>query len=395
MINYTVGVASILTGSVTRKWTVGSIIALSLCLFSSIVWAETRWTPLLNLSAVKDDNILFSQTDAIDDYVYEIEPGIKYEYDQEVTEFSANGRVRVRKYQDNDDLDDEIYRLWLNGNTDITERFHLQGKYDFISDTTLDSELEEIGRIFLREDRISHNASLAPSFNLNERMSIGLSANYRDVSYDTDEFVDYTSWNLGLPIRWRLATRVDSVYINPGYNYRESDSNTSDTYKIAIGWDHSATERLSVNSLVGVRYTELEKSGTSEMIENWNGLGSIVVAYDFERGRLTFDIEHDLRNSANGDQVNVSRAIIGLRFNLTERMALNLNGGYYYTQNEDTDEDSESEFMRAGSELSYKITIDHEVFISYRYSQDDQKDSDEPSAERNRVWAGIRLNFPM
>ena len=39
------------------------------------------------------------------------------------------------------------------------------------------------------------------------------------------------------------------------------------------------------------------------------------------------------------------------------------------------------------------------IFIAYEYSNDDVKNDadteDLPQAERNRIWAGIRLSFPI
>jgi hypothetical protein len=296
-------------------------------------------------------------------------------------------------------LDDEIYRLKLRGASEFTERFKLNGRYEFIGDTTLDSELEETGRIFTREDRTSHNAGLSPSFSLNERTSIGLSGGYRNVAYDSVAKVDYSTWNVSLPVRWRLATQVDTVYINPGYTNRDSDTNESNTYNFRIGWDHRTTERLTFNLSVGARYTELEQvlaDDTIEKTESWNGLGNLKLDYKFEIARLNIEFEHDLKNTADGDQVNVSIVVARLRWHLTERMGLELNGRYYYTQNEDEDNDDTSEFVQAGSEIFYNLTKDHEIFIAYRYSQDDQKEiEDTPRAERNQIWAGIKLNFPM
>lgn len=390
---------SVLTGkSYSFRWMMNVMMTvLIVCSPLCAPQAETLWTPSLSLIGVNDDNIQFTRTEPEDDFFYTIEPALQLQYDQELTRLDSEASVYIRRYQDNDYLDDEVYNLSLNGDTRFTERFYIRGSYDFTKDTTLDSELDEIGRIFLREDRISHNASLAPNFNLNERMSIGLSGRYRTVSYDSDTKVDYSVWDINLPLRWKLSTQIDSIYISPGYTYRDSDDNRSDSYNLRVGWDHDSTERLVLSFSFGLRFTEIEDQDTGETDQTWNGLGALRLKYDFETGNLTVDLHHDLRNTADGGQVNVTRVSSQLQWNFTERMGLELNGKYFYTQDEGENSDDTSQFFKVGTKLYYSLTENHRVFIAYDFSQDRQEENnlDEPDAERNRFWAGISFNFPM
>lgn len=363
---------------------------------SGMLQAETLWTPRMNLNAVKDDNVFFKRTDTVDDYVYNVEPGLRFDVDQEVTKLSADGRVMIRRYQDNDTLDDENYRFNMTGRTKVTERFNLAGRYKFIKDTTLDSELEETGRIFAREDRLSHYGMLAPSYNLTERTSIGVTGRYRNADYDSGDKIDYSRWDVSVPVRWRLATEIDLIYISPGYAYRDSDINRSESYNVRVGWDHESTERLTVNLSAGVRYSEFEKVNTAKTEDNWGVLGNLKFIYDFEIGSFTIDFQQDLTNTADGDQVDMSKVILRLRYNFTERMGMELNGRYYYSQSEGKDNNDSRAYVRAGSELFYHLTQNHLVFISYEYSQENEEEIvDEPHAERNRILAGINLNFPL
>lgn len=396
MRNFTVGSVSIGRRKLLGQILMLAILTAAVCFPLDMLQAETRWTPSVNFSATQDDNIFFEPTDIVDDNIYQLDPGIRYNYDQELTKLSADARVRIRKYQDNDELDDETYRINLNGQSNITERLGLNGRYEFIKDTTLDSELEEVGRIFTREERRSHYASLNPNFKISETTSIGISGGYRDVAYDSDDDVDYSRWDVGVPVRWRLATEIDSVYIKPGYTYTDSDTNRTTSYNFRIGWSHESTERLNLNLAVGARYTEFEDKNTDEEEETWNGLGSLKMKYDFETGYFSVDLLHDLRNTADGNQVNVSRVIMQLKWYFTERMGWELDGRYYYTVTEGNINDDSTEFIRVGPELFYQLTENHLVFIAYEYSQEDQKDVDiDPRSERNRIWAGVRLNFPL
>lgn len=395
---YTVGLSLI-----GKKWAIQSVIvvtmmAQSIGILPDEALAEAIWTPSMGLVAVHDDNILFSRNDPEDDIVYLVKPQLKFNYDQERTKFSTDANATIRRYSDNNDLDDEIYNLKLKGRTNLSERFSLHGGYDFIKDTTLDSELEEIGRISFREERISHKATLAPTLNLTERMSIGVLGLYRNVEYDADEFFDYSAWGISLPVRRRMATQIDSVFVSPGYVYRESDANTSDSYTLSFGWEHEKTERLNLLFSAGVRYTEFEYFDSDRTDEIWGGLGTLQLNYDFLTGSFMLDLNHDLQNTSTGDQVNVSRIWARIKWNFSQRFGMVLNGRYYYTRDEEDEvaNNDSSQFYQVDATLLYNLTENHFIFIAYEYSQDELENvSDDSRSERNRAWAGIRFNFPM
>lgn len=396
MRQYSIGSGVVERGSTMRKLVLTAIIALALCWPSSKTQAESLWTPSVDISGTHDDNIELSSTNEVDDYIYMIKPGIKFDYNQEVTQITSEGRVVIRRYQDNDDLDDETYRFDLEGDSKITERLKLEGSYQFIKDTTLDSELEETGRIFLRDDRFSHSAKLATNFNLSERTTIGLSGRYRDVTYDSDSYDDYTSWSVSVPVRWLLATQVDTVSFSPGYAYRDSDASRSTSYNCKIGWDHLTTERLTFRLSAGVRYTEHEDPDTGETDETWGGLGDLKLKYDFQTGNVTLDLERSLRNTAEGYQADVSKVALGLRWHFSERTGMELKGEYFYTTTEGETNDDTTQYFQVGPNLFYKLTENHKIFIAYDYSHETQDDADDSSdVDRQRVWAGISLNFPM
>jgi predicted porin len=150
---------------------------------------------------------------------------------------------------------------------------------------------------------------------------------------------------------------------------------------------------------MGARYTELEPKATNNSdntYENWNAIGALRLTYKLETGYIGLDFQQDLQNTAEGDQVNVRRVILRLSRNFSERMGIYLNGRYIHTEDEGEFDDKKTEFMSGRAEIFYNMTKNHIIFIAYDYSQEDRKDIDNaPQIERNRIWAGLRLNFPM
>ena len=91
--------------------------------------ADILWTPALSLTGVYDDNIQFNRTNPEDDFIYEIEPELRFDYNQERTQINADGKVIFRRYQDNDDLNNEVYDFEIKGKSNLTERFLLKMEY--------------------------------------------------------------------------------------------------------------------------------------------------------------------------------------------------------------------------------------------------------------------------
>jgi opacity protein-like surface antigen len=402
----TIGTAQVDKTNSVRGIIVVAVTVSAVCFFFGTVLADTTWTPYMGLSAAYDDNIEFVSTNEMDDYLYLVRPGLKLEHIQEIARIDAEGDVLVRRYQDNDQFDDEIYNLRLNAKSDLSERLSLSGSYRFIKDTTLDSELKEVGRIFVREDRNSHLVGLAPKFDLTERLNIGLEGRYRDVAYDSDTFVDYSVKNINLPVSWLLTTEVDTIYVNPGFTDRDSDTTRSKTYNLRLGWKHKPTERLNLDLSLGARYTELEEyikfeeddSVTTKKSESWSGVGSLQLGYRFQTGQITIDLKRDLAITAVGEQADVTRVRAHLEQAFSERFGMQINGSYYRTINEGENQSRRTELMEAGSELFYKFTESHDVYIGYRYSQEEDESSGtlrDSSAKRNVINAGVRLRFPI
>ena len=75
---------------------------------------------------------------------------------------------------------------------------------------------------------------------------------------------------------------------------------------------------------------------------------------------------------------------------------MELRGRYVYAKNEGENNTDTTEYYQVGPEIFYNLTENHVIFIAYDYAQDYQKDLQvDPRAERNRIWAGVSLNFPI
>ena len=81
----------------------------------SLSQAETLWEPSVTLVSTIDDNIQFSRTEPVDDFIITLEPALRFDYNQELTRLSTKASVYFRRYQDNDDFNDEVYNFNLNG----------------------------------------------------------------------------------------------------------------------------------------------------------------------------------------------------------------------------------------------------------------------------------------
>ena len=115
--------------------------------------------PSLNLTGQYDDNVTFRRNNKDDDYVGIVSPGFTLDYASELLNFKTSAIIDVLRYYDNSDLNTENQRYTLNGGYRFAERWNASGNFSFIKDETLDSERDETGIVYRREDRKPHRGA--------------------------------------------------------------------------------------------------------------------------------------------------------------------------------------------------------------------------------------------
>jgi len=354
--------------------------------------------PSIALRGEYDDNVTFVRTDEIDDYLAVISPSLTLNYASELFKLDANGIVDVLRYADEHDLNTEKQRYAIDAGYQLMERWAFSGDFSYIKDTTLDSELEETGIVFAREDRERFNAGVGLSYQVSELTYMGVNYAYSKTDYDEEGLEDYDSNSIRLSYNRRFNNGIDTFTVAPGYNRKSSDINDTDGYRLNFGWTHLPSETYRLKVFLGLRYTEQDFKNGRDNTSNWGGVADINLQKKSETHSVLVGFGSDIYLRPDTNELNqVYKIYCNLTRRVTERFSAGVNSRLSLTQPDDADavDDKDIWYFTVTPSLSYSLTENHSLRLSYSYQQQyDRNIEDDPRRARNRVWLSLNFNFP-
>ena len=123
----------------------------------------------------------------------------------------------------------------MDGTHRLGERWVTRAGFRYRDDSTLNTYLEEIGRVIERIDRQYFYATGGISYDLTTASSIDTNYSYENVRYEDDFFPDYDVHRLNLYYRHRLKTQQDTLSVGPSFYHRTNDLNDSDYVSLDLG----------------------------------------------------------------------------------------------------------------------------------------------------------------
>lgn len=370
--------------------------------------ADVIVTPDVWLGAEWNDNVDFADKNSTrtDDIIGLIGAELNLKRKGARSDLDAAASYEWLQYQDNTELNSDVKRIRVKGNTTPTERLKLDGYARFVEDTTFDSELQETGLVFNLEDRRRYDVEGGLDYDITERLSFAVDLDYLFIQYEK-EGIDRDSKYLGLTLRRRAANNVDTYSIVPSISYQTSYENmqrsspTEETnatqYGLQLGWTRELSETWKMIVHIGARQTDYEYVNADE--SNWNGFGTF---YFFRRGQRllstlsynrteNFDFEGNLRES---DIVSLF-----LSYPMTQKLNIEFNGVGVNSRVGEDNPGSNSIYFEAAPSLKYRLTEDFDLRLSYTYKEsrayptayDEKGHKDDVIRTQNVVW--VQLSY--
>ena len=354
--------------------------------------------PSITLRGEYDDNVYFTRTDEISDYLAIISPALTLDYASELLNLEANGIVDVLRYVDETDINTENQRYTINGGYRLMERWALSGNFSYIKDTTLDSELEETGIVYMREDRERFNAGAGLSYQVSELSDMGVNYAYSKTDYDERWLEDYDFNSINFSYNRKFNDGLDVLTVEPRYTRLISENNDSHGYRLMLGWTHRPSETYQFRVLLGPRYTVQKFEDTGETTSNWGVVGDINLQKTAEIYSILVGFASDVFNRPSTDTLNqVFRLYTRLSRRITERFRAQVYSRISMTRPdyEDVSNEEDIYYFVVTPSLNYYFTENHYLSLSYSYQQQyDRNIEDDPRIARNRVWLSVNFNFP-
>ena len=142
-------------------------------------------TPKLSVGAAYDDNVFFSTDNKLDSSIFTISPSLDIDYETLLSTFSLKADWDILNYSEESDLNrtNQYYRLKRRPNLQ-GKMGHFMLKFNYYNDTTLNTYLQETGRVIDRIQRDYFDAGGSVAYNLTQISGISAGYRYQTAKYD-------------------------------------------------------------------------------------------------------------------------------------------------------------------------------------------------------------------
>ncbi len=369
-----------------------------LAIFSTSVGlaAEVSLLTSIRLKQEYNDNILYTRSDEEDDFISSAIPSLELGYQTEILDLSALARWEGLLYWDHSDLNTINQRYGMDGKYRLTERWSLLGDGFYIKDTTLDSQLEETGVVFRRQDRHRLNAGAGAEYALSERIDLGTNYTYQRTDYNSSSSTDTQSHSMSVYYQRRLKNEIDVISVFPRLDYATSDDYDAYNTTFNVRWQHPFSETLDTSLLAGLRYTYIDYQNGQDNTTNWGGVADMWLR---KRGELTtgrVGFSNQLQTLSDGSIRNVSRLYADADHRLSRRFGLGIRGSAFYSRLlQSSGNNDDRIYYDVSPSAFYLLTERHTLRLVYSFNQQYAFDANgDKTTDRQRVWLELTFNFP-
>ena len=360
--------------------------------------ADTKLTPRISVGAAYDDNIFLSDEDKLSSSIFTVSPSVDLDYETLLSTVNFEADWDILTYLDESDLNrtNQYYRLTADRR--FKERWLTDVDFKYYDDTTLNTYLQETGRVIDRIGRKFLEAGGDVAYDLTTVSSISVGYRYQDVTYEGDVYSDYYNHRGNLYYGHRLKSEVDRISIGPSYYYRKNDFNKVESMALDIGWKRDWSSVSNSFASIGARYTTVtDEDGTDD--DTWGAKARVDLKYQGEVSTTTFRYFHDLRTATDGSDVNVDNFYLAYRRSLTERFRMGIDARLVFSYKLlDRESDINDErYYWIEPNISYDLMRNFWVSLRYRYQNNFESgnDGDEDiTRDRNIVWLQLGYSFP-
>lgn len=362
--------------------------------------ANVKLTPELSVRGSYDDNILLTADDKVSSPIVTVTPGVELDYQMLLSNLRLKADWHFLSYIDESDLNrtNQYYRL--SGDHRLTERWTTSANVNFYRDTTLNTYLQETGRVIDRVERDYFEVGAGVEHAITQVSNISVGYRYQTASYDSGGYTDYDNHNASLYYGHRLKNERDTFSIGPAYYRRTNDRNDVDSYSLDFGWNRNWTSITKSSAIIGVRHTNVKQKGDGSEYDAVGAKGSLQITSLGLASRTTFRYFHDLRTSEDGDDVNVDNFYLEYRRSITERFGAGINGRlvFSYRLSSRQSNRNDNRYYWIEPNLFYRLTRDMDLSLRYRYQNHVEffdNEGNHQTRGRNIVWLQLSYAFPI
>jgi len=278
---------------------------------------------------------------------------------------------------------------------------------DFVNDTSRTSDVDNSGLFIL--DNIRRNVYRAGptwSYQVSPRDTVDTSATFTRVNYPSGKLRDYdqisgnVSYAHVLTPRTQLLGSLDAYY----YDSNKFGSLDNQFVGLLLGASHALTETVHVSALVGPRVISQEFRGPSDTSsEDSTDVGYIAdVTLNYQPTERTFFETQYTRttepNSSTGALLNTDEFRLYGRYNLLEKVAIDLTARYFMQDSPtNVSEDRSRQFVSFQPGVRWRLLKELSLNCFYRFrwqKYDKLRSEDGTQGDSNAVFARLSYDLP-
>jgi len=387
---------------------------------NSVVAKEIYFKPSISIQTEYDDNkrLKTDRFDSIDKSAYGVITRVNAEVGvrSDKYDIAVDNQFILNRYKSDFDLDSDDFNFNLSSSYQLTQKHQFGLNASFKRDTTLTSELEDLGvGSGLVQDNVRHEQwSIEPtwSYSLSNTQFIQASYEHSEHMYAESEvgsFVDYTVdiFSTSFSQQWTplwsnfLSFSAMSFKIpERGEGVFESSTETTE-YSINIGTQYQISPTWSTSATVGERFTTTEltfqqpnfNTFTFDKVTTSNDVQGFIFSFElnkqFEAGNASLSYSRSTNPQGQGQlQVN-DRVGVNYSHDFTQKLKLSLSGSLNkITISGREDDNNGRTYFNVTPSVRWNLDKQLSLTAGYRYRAQSYERDDEEAISNS-----VTLNF--
>jgi hypothetical protein len=344
------------------------LINVLLLLFPTGVMAdEFNLIPSLALREEYNDNIFFSYSDTIDDFITTVSVGLELTERTDQLDLSLLGIVSPFFYADNSEWDDvdQDYVGIINYQVNPYLGVNANARYN-VSNRP-DRDVYTTGLVLSNTRRKNQAYGVGLDYTLTENSAMAVFFNYSKSKWDEVNFLNQNQkdYSTGLNYTHNLNQWWDETTgrLNVGFDRFEFETSDTNNYFTTIGVQHGFSQTINLLIDVGVRYTDanfLSSQLVEENNKSYGGIGQVILRIQGELTQGSVSVRWGITPaSGRGRTVERSEAVLNLGRRLAEKLTIGIAGGFYHNS---ADKDEFSALKIDEDTYYIQPTIQWEIF---------------------------------
>ncbi|MEA1945835.1 MAG: outer membrane beta-barrel protein [Thermodesulfobacteriota bacterium] len=394
-----------------------SLVGLVFVFSDGVIADEFKLIPSIAVREEYNDNILYTSSDEVDDWITTISPGLELIQRTERLDLNLSATVSPIFYADHSDFDDVDQNYRARGNYQLTSLMGVNATALYDVSNRPDRDIETTGMLESVDERKRQEYGFGIDYKLTEIAAMTLSLGYMRDKWDSKDLdrQDLKAPTANLNFTYNLGQWWESTISRLNFGFGRYEYEYTDTYNYfgSVGVQHWFSETVNLLVDLGVRYTDSDfyrpqlvfvppSSYQVRIVKDnstdFGGVGQAILEIQREITRGSIRIAYDIR-PASGDGTVLKRTdvVLNLSRRFAESSVIAISTGFFKNKAgrdefsfQKTDEDTF--FIRP--RIRWEFFDNYTLEAGYNFSYVDDRVENEDK-RRNLVYLQVAYGLPL